>query len=181
MKPLFGLMAEFKDPKELLSAARRTLSSGYREFDTYTPFPIDDLDEAIGFRKNRVPLIVLLGGTLGGVTGFVMQWFAYSIEYPMNIAGRPDFSWPSFIPVTFELTVLGAALFGVIGMLVLNGLPEPYHPLFDAEQFDRASKDRFFLCIQQEDPRFDAAHTRFFLESLSPERVVEVFENEGAA
>jgi len=178
MKPLFGLMAEFKDPKELLAAAKRTLSSGYREFDTYTPFPIEDLDEAIGFKKNKVPLIALLGGILGGSTGFFMQWFAFSVEYPINVAGRPDFSWPSYIPATFELTVLGAALFGVIGMLVLNGLPELYHPLFDAENFSQASKDRFFLCIQQEDPRFDSAHTRSFLESLRPERVVEVFQHE---
>jgi hypothetical protein len=178
MKPLFGLMAEFKNPKELLFAAKRTLSSGYREFDTYTPFPIEDLDDAIGFRKNRVPLIALLGGVLGGLSGFFTQWFAYAIEHPIDAAGGPNFNWPVFIPVTIELTILGAALFGVIGMLVLNGRPEPYHPLFDAKRGDRASEDRFFLCIQQEDPYFDVAQTRSFLESLSPERVVEVFQHD---
>lgn len=178
MKPLFGLMAEFKNPKELLLAAQRTLSYGYREFDTYTPFPIEDMDEAIGFRKNCVPLIALLGAFLGGATGFFMQWYEFSTQYPINFAGGPDFNWASSIPSTLEFMVLGASIFGVIGMLVLNGLSEPYHPLLEVKEFGNASENRFFLCIQQEDPQFDMQQTRRFLESLSPERVVEVFQHE---
>ena len=178
MKKLFGIMAEFKEASALLAAANKTRESGYKKFDTYSPFPIEGLDEAIGFPENGVPLISFAGGVLGGVTGFGMQWYAYVYDYPINVAGRPDFSWPSFIPVAFELTVLGAALFGVIGMLALNWLPEPHHPLFGADGFDRASRDRFFLCIETSDASFAADKTKTFLEGLSAEKVVEVYHED---
>jgi hypothetical protein len=177
-RELFGLMAEFKDPESLLKAAEHVLKYGYKAFDTYTPYPVEGLDEAIGFRKNWVPLITLGGGVAGGVIGFFMQWYADVFDYPINVAGHPDFSWPAFIPVTFELTVLFAGLAAVVGMLALNGLPEPYHPLFESAEFDRASRDRFFICVEKEDPLFEFEATRDFLNSLNPDRIVEVYHGE---
>jgi hypothetical protein len=171
---LYGLLAEFRTPAELLAAARQSFAEGYRKMDAFSPFPIDGLAEALGRRRTGVPLIVLLGGIAGGIGGYFMQWFALAVDYPLNVGGRPFHSWPAFVPITFELTVLCAALCGLIGMLVLNRLPHPHHPLFAARGFERATRDRFFLCIETRDAKFDLNATRRFLESLKPESVSEV-------
>jgi hypothetical protein len=172
--PIYGLMAEFDAPEALLEAARRSFAEGYRRMDGYSPFPIDGLAEAIGFHKTRIPMIVLIGGIIGCIGGFYLQYWVSVIDYPLNIGGRPLNSWPSFIPVTFELTILLAALSAVLGLLALNGLPMPYHPVFNVERFQLATRNRFFLCIEARDPKFDPDATRRFLESVGPHGVYEV-------
>jgi Protein of unknown function (DUF3341) len=171
---IYGLMAEFPNSEALLVAASAAYEEGYRRMDAYTPFPVDGLAEAIGFRKTRIPLIVLIGGIIGCVGGFYLQYWISVIDYPINVGGRPFNSWPSFIPVTFELTILLAALSAVLGLLVLNGLPMPYHPVFNVDRFEFASRNRFFLCIEAADPKFDPQRTRQFLESVKPHGVYEV-------
>jgi hypothetical protein len=171
---LYGLMAEFDNPTELVAAANAARLDGYRRMDAYSPIPIEELHEALGFHHTRLPLIVLLGGIFGGLGGYVLQYWTQVIAYPLNIGGRPFHSWPSFIPVTFETTILGAALSAVFGMLALNGLPMPYHPVFNAPRFALASRNRFFLCIEARDPRFELEATYRFLESLNPRGVSEV-------
>ncbi len=172
--PIYGLMAEFEGPNELVEAAHRAHKAGYRRMDAFSPFPIEELSEAIGFHHTNVPLVVLIGGLLGGISGFLMQYWVSVYNYPLNIAGRPLNSWPAFIVPTFELTILGAALFAVFGMLALNGLPMPYHPVFNVERFAFATKDRFFLVVEARDPRFDRKATEEFLLSLHPRAVSEV-------
>jgi hypothetical protein len=169
-------MAEFDDPNTLVAASRRAHMEGYRKLDAYTPFPIEELHEALGIHHTRVPLMVLIGGIVGGLTGYGLQWWVSAVAYPLNIGGRPLHSWPSFIPVTFEMTVLFAALTAVFGMLAMNKLPMPYHPVFNAPPFTMASRDRFFLCIEARDPKFDLAATRRFLESFDPREVTDVEE-----
>ncbi len=171
---VYGLMAEFKDPADLVAAARRAREQGYRRMDAYTPFPIEGLAEAIGFHHSRLPLIVLIGGIVGCIGGYLLQYYISVISYPVNVGGRPIHSWPSFIPVTFEMTILVAALAAVVGMLALNGLPMPYHPVFNVPRFALATRDRFFLCIEATDPKFDREGTRRFLESLGPRGVYDV-------
>jgi hypothetical protein len=171
---LYGLMAEFDNPTALVDATNKARLAGFRNMDAYTPIPIHELDDALGLRRTRLPRLVLLGGILGGLGGFSLEYWASTIAYPMNIGGRPLNSWPQFIPVTFETTVLGAALTCFIGMWALNKLPMPYHPVFNVPAFDRASRDRFFLCIEATDARFDAQTTRAFLESLHPLGVSDV-------
>lgn len=170
---VYGLAAEFETPEELMHAAEEAYGKGYREMDGYTPFPIEGLAKALG-KSNRMPLFVLLGGILGGTSAYFMEWFANVISYPLNVGGRPYHSWPSFIPITFELTVLGAALTAFFFSLGLSGLPKPYHPMFNLPEFERASQDRFFLCIETADPQFDGERTRSFLQSLQPLMVKEV-------
>ena len=173
----YGLLAEFDEPKQLVAAARAVHDAGYKDVQAYTPFPVEELSEyAKVRRRNWVPAIVLIGGILGGSTGFLMQYYAMAISYPLNIGGRPLFSWPSFIPITFELTVLGAALFGAFGMLALNGLPRLYHPVFTVPAFRRASNSGFFLCIEAADEMFDRVNTAKFLEDLKPAAVTEVIK-----
>jgi hypothetical protein len=167
-------MAEFEDPNELLRAVRGARQAGYQKMDAYTPFPVEGLAEALGFRHTRVPLLILIGGVVGCVGGFFMQYWCAVISYPVNVGGRPLNSWPMFIPVTFELTVLCGALAAVVGMLALNRLPMPYHPVFNVPRFALASRDRFFLCIEALDPRFDREATRQFLAGLQPREVSEV-------
>ena len=171
---IYGLMAEFATPEQLLEAARHTHDAGYRNIDAFAPFPIEGLAHAIGFHRTRLPLVVLIGGIFGAATGFYLQYYAAAVSYPINVGGRPLNSWPAFIVVTFEMTILGAALFAVFGMLALNRLPMPYHPVFNVERFAFASKDRFFLCIQANDPRFDRTQTEKFLHGLNPKQVSEV-------
>jgi hypothetical protein len=173
---LYGLMAEFDNPDTLVAASRRAHREGYRKMDAYTPFPIEELHEAIGVHHTRVPLMVLVGGIVGGLTGYGLQYWVSTIAYPLNIGGRPLHSWPSFVPVTFEMTVLFAALTAVFGMLAMNGLPMPYHPVFNAPRFAMATRDRFFLCIEARDPKFDLDATRRFLESFGPREVTDVEE-----
>ena len=171
---LYGVLAEFDTPGELLAATRRAHEAGYRQMDAYTPFPIEGLAEALGFHRTRLPLIVLLGGIVGGVGGYLMQYWIAAIDYPLNIGGRPLHSWPAFIPVTFELTILGAAIAAVLGMLILNGLPMPYHPLFHVPRFALVTRNCFFLCIEARDPKFDREETRRFLASVKAREVSDV-------
>ena len=173
---VYGLMAEFQDPSEVVAAARAVRAEGYRKVDAYSPFPIEELSEALGFHRSWLPPLVLLGGVAGAAGGFGLQYWASVIEYPMNIGGRPYLSWPSFIPPTFETTILLAALTAVLGMLALNGLPEPYHPVFNVPSFALASRDRFFLCIEAKDPKFDHDETWAFLTKLGPSVVMDVEE-----
>lgn len=171
---VYGLMAEFDDPGGLLAATRHAYQDGYRRMDAYSPFPVEGLAEALGARRKAVPLIVLLGGLVGCFGGFFMQYYIAAIYFPLNIGGRPLNSWPAFIPVTFELTVLVAALSAVFGLLALNGLPMPYHPTFNVPRFKFASRDRFFLCIEAADPKFDRERTREYLLRLEAREVNEV-------
>lgn len=171
---LYGLMAEFDGPEQLIEASRKAYEAGFRQMDAYTPFPVEGLPEAVGFKKSKLPLIVLIGALVGGTLGFAMQYFASVIHYPLNIGGRPLNSWPSFLPITFEMTILVAAFSAVLGMFALNGLPQPYHPVFNVPRFALASRDRFFLCIESEDEKFDPEETKKFLESLQPRDVFEV-------
>ena len=168
-------MAEFIDPSALVAAARRTYDEGYREFDSYSPFPIHELFDAMHCRDRRVPLFVLLGGIAGGLTGLGLQVWVSAVAYPLNVGGRPYLSWPMFIPVTFELTILFAALTAVFGMFMLNGLPMPYHPVFNVARFvEHASQDKFFLAIEAADPKFDHEATRTFLEGLGAREINDV-------
>ena len=170
-----GLMAKFETPEHLLAAAERAYSAGYRKMDAYSPMPIDGLAEAIGFTRNWVSAVVLAGGLAGCIGGFGLLWWIAMIAYPHNVGGRPFNSWPAFIPITFECTVLLAALSSVVGMFAMNKLPMPYHPVFNVQSFaEHASVDRFFLCIEADDPQFDLVKTREFLEELNPEEVAVV-------
>ena len=171
---LHGLMAEFDTPGALVDAATKARLAGYRKMDAYSPIPVEELDEALGLRRTRLPMLVLLGGILGGIGGFSLEVWVSAVAYPMNVGGRPLISWPHFIPVMFETTVLGAALTAFIGMWALNKLPQPYHPVFNVAAFARASTDRFFLVIETGDPRFDRTSTWNFLESTHPIGVSEV-------
>jgi hypothetical protein len=172
--PIYGLLAEFREPTELVQAVRATRAAGFREIDAFTPFPIEEVSEALGEHENRLPFLVLVGGVLGGIFGYLLQYWTAVIDYPINVGGRPIHSWPAFLPITFECTVLGAALACVLGMLALNGLPTPYHPLFNVPRFALSSRDRFFLCIMSRDPMFDRQQTRGFLEQLAPRSLAEV-------
>lgn len=171
---LYGLAAEFVHKEQIIHATRRAYAEGYRKMDAYSPFPIEELPDALGRSNTAVPLCTLIGGTVFGLGGFFMEWISMSQLYPLNVGGRPFNSWPSFIPVTFEMTILGAALSALTSMIVLNRLPQPYHPVFNARNFARASQDRFFLCIESADPKFDPAKTRTFLQGLNPVTVSEV-------
>jgi len=171
---LHGLLAEFDSPQHLVDAAQAVHTAGYRKVDAYTPFPIEELAEALGHHHSWVPLIVLGGGIVGALAGIALQFYVAVIAYPLNVAGKPLWSWPAFIPVTFETTVLFAAGAAVVGMLAVNGLPQPYHPVFNAPRFALASRDRYFLCIEAEDPQFDRQMTRSFLLSLRPMEVTDV-------
>lgn len=170
----FGLLAEFVDADELVAATARTHADGYREFEAYAPFPVEGLSDALDFRRTRMPLVVLVGGIVGCLSGIALQYYCTVIAYPLNIGGRPLVSWPSWVPVIFEMTVLFAALAAVLGMLALNGLPRPHHPLFAIPSFDRATQDRFFLCILARDPKFHSRTTRQFLEGLGAKEVTDV-------
>lgn len=173
-KPIYGLLAEFETPEQILEAAHRTHDAGYKSIDAFSPIPVHGLAEAVGFEWTSLPIVVFIGGLCGGLTGFGICWYANAISYAWNIGGKPPNSWPAWIPITFELTILGAALAAAFGMLAMNGLPSPYHPVFNVSRFALASTDRFFLCIKARDKKFDLAQTKAFLESLNPHGVFEV-------
>ena len=170
----YGVMAEFDNPTDLVNAARAVRAQGYRKLDAYSPFPIEELSSALGLHRNKLPLIVLLGGLAGLVTGYMLQYYVTVIDFPINIGGRPLHSWPSYIVITFEMTILFAALSAVMGMLALCGLPMPYHPVFNVQRFALASRNRFFLCIEARDPLYDSGRTGELLRSLEAKEVSEV-------
>ncbi len=172
--PIYGVMAEFDNPTALVNATRRAAEEGYRKLDAYTPFPVEELSDVLHLHKNKLPLIVLLGGIAGLLTGYLMQYYVTVIYFPINIGGRPLHSWPAYIIITFELTILFSAFAAVLGLLALCGLPMPYHPVFNVPRFALASRNRFFLCIEATDPLFDRKRTSDFLESLEPSEVSEV-------
>lgn len=171
---VYGLMAEFTDPDHLVKATQAAYDEGYRMMDAYSPFPIEELPHALGLKKSKVSLTVLIGGILGGLGGYLLQWYCEVYSYPLNVGGRPLHSWPAFIVITFEMTILFAAFAAVFGMLTMNGLPKPYHPVFNAPRFELATRDRFFLCIEADDPKFDLQGTATFLRHLNPREVNEV-------
>src|SRR5258708_14903299 len=172
--PVYGLMAEFDSPQELLTAAEKTHGAGYKQIDAFRPFPIGGLADAIGFHKNNVSLVVLICGIIGGLSGYLLQYYVAVISYPINVGGRPLHSWPSFIIVTFELTILFGGISAAVGMLALNGLPLPYPPGFNVPAFSKASDNGFFLVVSSTDPKYDTARTREFLKGLAPPAVSEV-------
>ena len=172
--PIYGILAEFESPSTLTAAARRVKAKGYSKVEAYSPFAIEEVNEALGLHHNRLPLIVLGCGILGSLTGYLMQYYVAVIDFPINVGGRPLHSWPSFIIITFELTILFAALATVLGLLGLCGLPMPYHPVFNVPRFALASRNRFFLCIEATDPLFDRHETAEFLSTLEAQEVSEV-------
>jgi hypothetical protein len=172
--PIHGVMAEFHSPESVLAAARKAQTEGFTKMDAYTPFPVEGLSEAVGFPKTRMPWLIFFGGLAGAAGGYLLQFWTAAIAYPLNVGGRPYNSIPYFVPITFESMILLAALTATFGMIILNGLPQPYHPVFNVKRFQFASQDRFYLCIEAEDPKFDRAGTAQYLESLGAEAVVEV-------
>jgi hypothetical protein len=171
---LYGVMAQFDNPSQLVAAARSAYAAGYRQINGYSPFPIEELDEAIGFKRTTLPYIVFAGGVLGALGGFFMQYWMEVVDYPLIVGGKPFNSWPAFIPITFECTILGAAFAAVFGMLALNKLPQPYHPVFNAPSFALATRDSFFLVIEAKDLRFKHDEAVQFLKNLDPREVVDV-------
>jgi hypothetical protein len=172
--PIYGLMAEFGTAETILTAVRRARENGYRNLDAYAPYSVEGLAEELGLHRTRVPFVVLVAGLAGAGAGFLMQYWSMAIDYPFDVGGRPPNSWPVFIPITFEVMVLVAAFAALFAMLFLNGLPRLYRPVFNVPRFTRATQDRFFLCIEATDPRFNREATRQFLAGLGPSEVVEV-------
>lgn len=170
----YGLMAAFDTPEALIAAAHQLKNAGYRRVEAYTPFPVEGLNEALELPPNRVPLVMLLGGLAGGLGAFALQAWTAMAYWPLDVGGRPNFSWPAFVPITFELTILGAALAGFFGNLWLSGFPRPYHPVFNAPHFELASRNRFFLLVRAHDPYYDPEGTRRILESLHAREVDDV-------
>jgi hypothetical protein len=171
---IYGVMAEFESPSALVSATHAAVHQGYKKLDAYSPFPIEELNDALHLHKNKLPLIVLCGGICGTISGFGLATYITVFHYPLNIAGRPLYSWPAYVIPGFELTILFASIAAVLGLLALCGLPMPYHPVFNVPRFALASRERFFLCIEANDPLFDKERTTRFLESLEPKEVSEV-------
>lgn len=175
---VYGMVAEFSDQDAILAAAKKTREAGYSEIDCFTPIPVHGLDDAIGFKESKVQWTIFLAGAIGCISGLGLEWWVSAVEYPLNVGSRPDFSWPSFIPVAYECTILLASLAAVVGMLAFNGLPKPYHPVFNTPNFDLASQNRFFLAIEKKDAKYSKSDTKKFLESLGPVAVNEVSGDE---
>ena len=174
-RPIFGLMAEFVTAQDILDATRSARLAGYREMDAYTPYPVAGLAAELGMRRTRLPFVVLVGGLVGAGVGFLMQYYSMALNYAFNSGGRPPNSWPVFVPIAFELLILVGAFAAFLGMLFLNGLPRPNHPVFSVPEFERSSQDRFFLCIEASDPLFDRQRTAGFLSELGLQgQVIEV-------
>lgn len=171
---VYGIAAQFGTVEEIMTASERVRDAGYKRIDAYTPFPVEGLDDALGFEPTRLGWVVLAAGIAGGLGGFLLQWWSNTTYFPLNIGGKPLNSWPNFIVIMYELTILFSAFTAGLFMLARNGLPRPYHSIFNTPNFENASRDKFFLCIESRDPQFDVLTTRAFLESLSPERVSEV-------
>lgn len=171
---IYGLMAEFDNPNALVAATAKAHGEGYRKMDAYSPYPIEELHHALGTPPSKVPMLVFIGGLVGAMAGFSLESWANAVAYPLNVAGKPYIAWPMFIPVTFETTILLAAFAAVFGMLALNGLPQPYHPVFNHPRFAGVTTDRFFLCIEAKDPKFNLERTRAFLDALGPQEVAAV-------
>ncbi|MGH9356050.1 MAG: DUF3341 domain-containing protein [Terriglobia bacterium] len=169
--PIYGVMAEFETSKDVLEAAHKVRDAGYRQVDAYSPFPVEGLSEAVGFPHTMVPVITFIGGLIGCCGGFFLQYYPNVMGFPLDIGGKPFDSWPAFIPITFELTILFAALFCFFGLIFLCGLPTPYHPVFNVPRFALASRDRFFLCIKSKDAKFDVEQVKSFLQDLNPREV----------
>lgn len=176
MRKIFAVAAEFEDEHQLLDAARKTREAGFSKFEAYSPYPIHGMREAIGFERPMLAWVIFAGGLAGLIAGFSLCYWVSAIELPYNVGGRALNSWPSFIPVTFECTVLAASLTAVVGMLAFNGLPRPNHPMFNTPGFERVTQDRFFLAVESDDPNFDRVETVNFLRSLNPREVTEVDE-----
>jgi hypothetical protein len=174
-RELYGLLAKFNTQEDLIIASDRTYSEGYRKFDSYSPYPVPELARAMHLKSSPLPFVILAGGILGGVGGFLMMTYATVWDYPLNIGGRPLFSWPTYIPITFELTVLLGALCGILGLFFFTRFPQPYHPVFNSEDFiEHGSQDAFYLSIEASDPKFDLDRTRRFLENLGSALVSEI-------
>lgn len=171
---LYGIMAEFDSPEHLVQAAEKTRHAGFKRFDAFTPHPVEELHHAMGLERSILPWFVLVGGLAGFFGGLLMQWWINVHAYPLNIGGRPFNSWPAFMPVSFECTILLSAFTAVLGMFALNGLPQPHHAVFNVERFALASRDRYFICVEATDPKFDRKETASFLWSLQPANVAEV-------
>jgi hypothetical protein len=170
-RPIYGVMAEFATTKDVLEAAHRARAAGYRQMDAYSPFTVEGLSEAVGFPHTWLPAITLIGGLIGCFGGFFLQYYPNAMGFPLDIGGKPFDSWPAFIPITFELTILCAGVFTVVGMIWLNKLPTPYHPVFNVPRFSLASQDRFFLCIKSKDPQFEIDAVVKFFEQFNPREV----------
>lgn len=173
-KNIYGLLAEFDTPTQLVEAARKVRDAGYTKTDAFSPFPIHEMDDALGIKRSILPYLVFGGGVAGLVAGMGLQYFVHVLDYPLNVGGRPFFSLPAFIPVAYELTILLAAFVAVFGMLFMNGLPQPYHPVFNVERFALATREKFFLVIESTDDRFEYAETKKFMENLKPQGVYDV-------
>jgi hypothetical protein len=174
---LYGLVARFNTQEDLVAAASKTYQSGYRKFDAYTPYPVESLGKAMGLKPSPLPMVMLCAGIVGGLSGFAMQWFSNVIDYPLNIGNRPLFSWPAYIPITFEMVILLAAFGGIIGLFIATRLPQPYHPVFNFEDFlKHGAEDGFYLGIEASDPQFDLERTRLFLEGMRPAKVAQIEE-----
>lgn len=178
MTKLHGLVAEFLEPAEVLAAARGAHARGYRALEAYSPYPVEGLAEALGMKRTGVPPLALLGAGTGAALGYGMQWYAAVWDYPLNVGGRPLHSWPAFVPITFELTILCAALGSLIGMLALNRLPQLHHPIFETPFFEGRNAARFYLCVEATDPQFEREETRRFLRGFNPEHVWEVGDDQ---
>ena len=174
--PLYGVMAEFQTADELIAATKAAVDAGYTRLDGYSPYPVGEVADHLGFPRSEIGAVMFIGGVVGATFGFLMQTWITVVDYPVSVGGKPYWSWPQYVPVTWALLVLTASMSGLFGLLALCGLPQPYHPVFNVDRFRRATRDRFFLCIEAVDPLFEPAKVKAFLSTLKPDDVAEVPE-----